>query len=544
MRKIWTPSIELPHILRQDERVDAARQALEKALADLSKAARECLFLPRLDELTGDVLDVLANQYHTDFFEPTMSDELKRFMIRDAIRFHRIKGTPQAVEEIVRKVYIDARVEEWFEYGGEPYFFRIKQDITDTGELTDRETLDRVRAIVRETKNARSWLEYFCFLLTFKDIVVPVDSHHWLLNQSYHDWYDYRADNKHYDGVIDYGNSPWHHNGRFSRNGKFNRRGWESTGRHGQRQATDFEVLRFLYTLEDIIDHIEPTDRMENKAGTARVREYIYLMYEENRLAFDYALFDELTATDALLPFFGDFINQSETIRAEETPITAIDYPNNELIEVGDELIYDNYHYAVDLISPTETHLFDATLPAADHVDVLDKFLIVYPIDTQETITVEETIIKPEKYGHRVDEQVDVDESWDGSADYTASEQGEPPNEIGNITVSQHITHNRRFKRNGSISHCGSLVSQQHFLASEEQTAWDNLREWLDRKFIEPCPQCGSQLYDFSYGSARVGSDVFIITDPQVLTVNVLCRQCGHLIAQYLVENEEWEAIL
>ena len=83
MRKIWTPSIILPRILQSDARLTAVRDALEKLLAAVSEDARETLHLPRLDQLSEPMLDVLLNQYHADFFESDMSKETKREIIRD-----------------------------------------------------------------------------------------------------------------------------------------------------------------------------------------------------------------------------------------------------------------------------------------------------------------------------------------------------------------------------------------------------------------------------------------------------------------------------
>ena len=115
---------------------------------------------------------------------------------------------------MARKVYRDARVSEWYEYGGQPYFFRIMQDITADDEDTDQRTLDRLRAAVFEAKNLRSWLEFYGFLLTLEDELDPTDAHTMTIREVYHDEYDYRRNNNRYDGSIDYGASLWRYNGR------------------------------------------------------------------------------------------------------------------------------------------------------------------------------------------------------------------------------------------------------------------------------------------------------------------------------------------
>lgn len=77
--------------------------------------------------------------------------------IRDSIQVHRRLGTKYAVEKALGAVYPGTKVEEWFEYGGDPYKFRVVIGATEAGITADRQAavLDRVRFY----KNLRSHLE-------------------------------------------------------------------------------------------------------------------------------------------------------------------------------------------------------------------------------------------------------------------------------------------------------------------------------------------------------------------------------------------------
>lgn len=83
--------------------------------------------------------------------------EVKRRTIRDSIQVHRRLGTKYAVEKALGAVYPGTKVEEWFEYGGDPYKFRVVIGATEAGITADRQAavLDRVRFY----KNLRSHLE-------------------------------------------------------------------------------------------------------------------------------------------------------------------------------------------------------------------------------------------------------------------------------------------------------------------------------------------------------------------------------------------------
>lgn len=242
MRSIWTPEVELPRLLERDERLWAAREAIEPQLALLSKAALECLHLPRLRELPEPVLDLLANQYHADFYEPIgMDTDTKIALIEDALHWHFRKGTASAVEEIARKVYRLAEVSEWFEYGGEPYFFRIMQDITSDDEPVDAITLDRLRLAVNASKNARSWLEFFGFMLTSDEAIAPTDKGvllNLLLDRK--DEYDFRRGLAAHDGIADYGAANVF-DGALDFGGGNDFGGGVSRWDYGRRQAADFE---------------------------------------------------------------------------------------------------------------------------------------------------------------------------------------------------------------------------------------------------------------------------------------------------------------
>ena len=75
----------LPQNLLRDEQIKAAAQALDAELQKITAATKEALLLPRLDELPEAVIDLLAWQWHVDFYEPNMSLETKRQLVRESI---------------------------------------------------------------------------------------------------------------------------------------------------------------------------------------------------------------------------------------------------------------------------------------------------------------------------------------------------------------------------------------------------------------------------------------------------------------------------
>ncbi len=146
----------LPDNLLADEQIYATAKALDKELQLVAEDCKQVMHLSRIDELPEPVVDLLAWQWHVDFYEPGMDLPTKRRMVKQSIAWHRRKGTPSAVEEVATAVFGRAKVSEWFDYSGEPYHFRI--DLLEAPGLTD-EKINEIVRLVEMVKNTRSVLD-------------------------------------------------------------------------------------------------------------------------------------------------------------------------------------------------------------------------------------------------------------------------------------------------------------------------------------------------------------------------------------------------
>ena len=140
----------LPESLKIDSQFVAIAKALNPILQKIAADTRKVIHLPRLDELEGTILDVLAEQLHVDFFDSvTLDDDQKKNLIRNSIALHRLKGTIWSVEYIVNQFFQNATVEE---LGG--FLFKINTD----GYTATPEAFDTFCRMLFNVKPVRSWL--------------------------------------------------------------------------------------------------------------------------------------------------------------------------------------------------------------------------------------------------------------------------------------------------------------------------------------------------------------------------------------------------
>ena len=115
----------LPQVLKDDTSCFAIAQAIAGNLVRCCASAEELRIYAAIDSLSEAVLDILAVDLKIDWWRSDASIEDKRDLIKTCWYVHRHLGTKSAIEKAVKSFLGEGNVEEWFEYGGQPYHFRI-----------------------------------------------------------------------------------------------------------------------------------------------------------------------------------------------------------------------------------------------------------------------------------------------------------------------------------------------------------------------------------------------------------------------------------
>ena len=146
--------VTLPPALRTDPSVVALAEALSELLAARPAEIERLRIYPAIDTLEEPLLDILARDFKVDWWDPEYSLEEKRRTLKDSWRVHKLLGTRAAVETAISAIYPHTQVLEWFEYGGEPYYFRL--DINITNDTIDSAKQRRVLERMNFYKSLRS----------------------------------------------------------------------------------------------------------------------------------------------------------------------------------------------------------------------------------------------------------------------------------------------------------------------------------------------------------------------------------------------------
>lgn len=146
---------------------DERFQALGQLAARLNGLDLSALLVYLVDTVSASALPHLAEQFHIMGYEGwqfARDDAERRRLIKRSIELHRHKGTKWALQQVLETLQLVGTITEWFEYGGDPGYFRINIDLATRG--IDETTFDALVALVAEYKNVRSHLDLLTLSLS------------------------------------------------------------------------------------------------------------------------------------------------------------------------------------------------------------------------------------------------------------------------------------------------------------------------------------------------------------------------------------------
>ncbi|WNL11726.1 phage tail protein I [Aliarcobacter cryaerophilus] len=141
----------------EDSKLKAIDLAYETRVAKLKQELQVISTLAQPKRANEEFLPYLAHTYQVVFWSDELTSDEERELIDLSILLHRKKGTIFALKEAFKKINMDIKISEWFDYGGLPYHFKIDIDLLNR-PVTQKQ-LNLIEDFIEIYKNEKSILE-------------------------------------------------------------------------------------------------------------------------------------------------------------------------------------------------------------------------------------------------------------------------------------------------------------------------------------------------------------------------------------------------
>ena len=132
--------IKLSHLLPTnyvDEKLKALDSVISFSLQLLQKYLDNVNFTVNMDNLPENIIDYLACEYRTPYYDEALDLQTKRNLVKATMLTYQKIGTTNIIKEYLGTLKEDADIAEWYDYGGNPYNFKIFLNVSDNKEIDE-----------------------------------------------------------------------------------------------------------------------------------------------------------------------------------------------------------------------------------------------------------------------------------------------------------------------------------------------------------------------------------------------------------------------
>lgn len=138
----------LPFFMHGDEADEGLAKGINAITEQLSKKISPFTTWDKLDEMTGQELDLLAEELHISWYDKAAAIDVKRQIIKDSDIIHSKLGTNWATMQVITTYFGEGNIVDWYDYGGNPGHFKIQtvsQSILNTKAAAFANILNAVK---------------------------------------------------------------------------------------------------------------------------------------------------------------------------------------------------------------------------------------------------------------------------------------------------------------------------------------------------------------------------------------------------------------
>lgn len=145
----------LPAIIAKEPWALAMSAAVNKQIAKIIVASNKAMIYANIYNASEQLLDILAAEMQIPEYSSDYSIDIKRSLVLGGLSYWSKAGTVQATEDVLKSIFEDANISEWFEYSGEPGYFKIT---TANPNITEQNVSD-FKSAAERIKRLSAWLE-------------------------------------------------------------------------------------------------------------------------------------------------------------------------------------------------------------------------------------------------------------------------------------------------------------------------------------------------------------------------------------------------
>lgn len=172
----------LPEFMKNDQYDSLLASGMSNVFQRWAVDMQRVVIVGQTDYLNEAELDQLAHDQNIFWYNYFGTIEQKRLQIKEApLIFNRL-GTVWAVERVMNQYFENTELQEWFDYDGDPHYFKFTTE--DTAIL--QADIQAFLAILDKVKRKSQWLEEICLILRAEGSLYPALGFVDITQETYH----------------------------------------------------------------------------------------------------------------------------------------------------------------------------------------------------------------------------------------------------------------------------------------------------------------------------------------------------------------------
>lgn len=164
----------LPANLKSEE-TESISYAIKGAVERMLDFMSGCSAYAAMDKLPEKVLDLIAVELGTMYYDQAMPVELKRQLITQTYAWYLHAGTPSVMEQFLDTLFDGGTVSEWYSYGGDPFCFGVDVNVNEYAITAEDHA--KIKRQLNLCKNVRSWMDWLAYSIhSVFDVEIKAES--------------------------------------------------------------------------------------------------------------------------------------------------------------------------------------------------------------------------------------------------------------------------------------------------------------------------------------------------------------------------------